>query len=89
MKNIILLCALLTLSGCATVVPVTQKFPEIPATLKDHCSSLDLIEGETTTLSNLTKVVTINYTKYHECAAKVDAWVKWYRSQKDIFNSVK
>jgi hypothetical protein len=89
MKNIILLCALLTLSGCATVVPVTQKFPEIPATLRDTCPSLTLIEGETTTLSNLTKVVTINYTKYHECAAKVDAWVTWYRSQKDIFNSVK
>lgn len=81
--------SLLLLTGCSTVVPVTQKFPEIPSTLKDKCPALTLIEQDTTTLSNLTKTVTGNYTKYHECAAKVDAWVEWYRSQKDIFNSVK
>ena len=89
MKKIIVIFSLLALTGCSTVVPVKRKFPEIPATLKDKCPSLTLIEQDTTTLSNLTKTVTSNYTKYHECAAKVDAWVEWYRSQKDIFNSVK
>ena len=34
-------------------------------------------------------VVTENYSKYHECQVKVDAWDEWYKSQQTIYNSIK
>jgi hypothetical protein len=38
---------------------------------------------------DLHKTVVDNYTLYHECAVKVDAWNEWHRTQKEIFESVK
>ena len=73
------------LYGCSTVVPVTAKFPDVPSLLMEKCPQLKTIEGETTTLSNLTTVVTINYTTYYECAVKSDEWISWYNIQKTIF----
>jgi hypothetical protein len=34
------------------------------------------------------KVVVTNYGQYHECRAKVEAWIDWYKSQKEIHDSV-
>ena len=73
------------LYGCATVVPVTAKFPDSPSLLMVKCPQLKIIEGDTTTLSNLTTVITINYTTYYECAVKTDEWIEWYNIQKTIF----
>ena len=42
MKYYSLLMVLL-LTGCATVVPVQQKFPEIPEVLNEKCPALDTI----------------------------------------------
>ena len=44
---------------------------------------------DTTKLSEVIKVVTENYSEYHECKTKVDTWIKWYTTQKTIFESVK
>ena len=85
----LLIAITVALAGCATSVPVVIKFPEAPDVLMEKCSELKMIEGDTTTLSNLIKTVTINYTAYHECAVKQEAWTEWYQSQKKIFEEVK
>lgn len=77
----------LFMSGCSTVVPVTSKFPEVPNMLLEKCPQLKPIEGNHTTLSELTKTVTINYTTYYECAIKSDAWIEWYQIQRKLFDS--
>lgn len=88
MKKIFYLFAALTLSGCATTVPVTAKFPAVPADLMTTCP--DLKEQQATTkLSDVLSTVTENYGKYHECQTKVDSWIEWYKGQKTIFESVK
>jgi hypothetical protein len=84
MKNILLLCAILLLSGCATPVPVKQKFPEAPAMLLEKCVSLEKIEKEEVYFSEFLTTVTKNYTKYHTCAKMVEAWQEWYKDQKAI-----
>ena len=75
-------------TGCSTTVPVTAKFPEVPERLLEKCPQLKKLEEEAK-LSDITKTITSNYTTYYECAVKNDAWIEWYQSQKQIFESVK
>ena len=77
----------LLLTGCLTV-PVKQSFPEIPEELKVSCPDLSQVEN-TEKLSVVLDTVVKNYTEYHECRVKVDAWIEWYNKQKEIFESVK
>lgn len=88
MKSKIFLVSLLLLSGCATPVPVAIKFPNVPEQLLITCAELEKIPPTEEQLSELAKVVTKNYSHYHECRAKVDAWIDWYKKQKEIHDSV-
>ena len=77
------------LVGCATPVPVSQRFPEVPKSLVERCESLKKIEGDRVAITEMLKVVVQNYGMYYECAAKVDGWNDWYQEQKRIYESVK
>jgi len=85
MKHIIVS---LFLSGCTTVVPVNTEFPKIPDTMKQKCSVLDKVK-EDSQLSDVAKVITENYAKYHECSLRNDLWIEWYNTQKKTVESVK
>lgn len=79
----------LMLTGCATGVPISPKFPEAPKLGQGSCPQLKTVK-EDTKLSELTSTVTKNYNTYYECAVKVDTWQEWYEVQKHIFeNAVK
>jgi hypothetical protein len=88
MKMLFLIPFLFVLSGCLTTTPVKRTFPEVPQELVQACPDLKLVEP-TEKLSDVLKVVTDNYSQYHECKIKVDTWIEWYKSQKQIFESVK
>ena len=76
-------------TGCSTVVPVTQKFPDAPGTVAmTPCPQLQKL-AEDAKLSDITKTVTVNYGTYYECAVKTDAWIEWYQKQQQIFNNIK
>jgi hypothetical protein len=85
MKYILLSLVLLT--GCATTVPVTAKFPAPPAIGTRVCPALQTVKNDVK-LSELTNTVTQNYSTYYECAVRVDAWQEWYAIQKQIFEGV-
>ena len=74
--------------GCSTTVPVVAKFPQSPERLMLPCAQLEKLENEAK-LSDIAKSVTNNYTKYHECSIQNELWIEWYRTQKQIFESVK
>jgi len=76
------------ITGCSTTVPVTARFPDAPILILEKCPQLKTIEGETVSIVDYTKVVTLNYTTYYECATKSDAWIEWYYEQKKIFEKV-
>ena len=78
----------LMLSACATSVPVTAKFPDVPDRLQVMCPNLQKLPEETK-LSEVNKIIVKNYTTYYECAVKVDAWIEWYNIQKHIWNEIK
>lgn len=84
-----LLLPLLLLTGCSTTVPVVMKFPDVPPELAAPCAELEQTPPGTTQLSKTLEVVVKNYSKYHECKTKVDAWVEWHKTQKQIYESVK
>ena len=83
-----LLLSLLFLTGCSTTVPVVMKFPNAPVILTEPCADLIKLNDEAN-LSDVAKTVTGNYNLYHECSLKVDGWIEWHKSQKEIFESVK
>ncbi len=75
------------LAGCLAT-PVKRNFPEVPQELKVACPDLQKVKDDAK-LSDVISTVSSNYTQYHECRAKVDAWNQWYNAQKEIFESVK
>ena len=81
----ILLISVVLLQACTTVVPVAAQFPNKPGLIVSQpCPALRQLPQDPK-LSEISKTVTINYTTYHECAVKVDAWIEWYKIQKNIF----
>jgi hypothetical protein len=87
--KILVLSLILLLSGCSTTVPVTAKFPEAPGTLvQEPCQQLKKLE-DTAKLSDVAKTVTVNYSEYYLCAVKLEAWQRWYREQKTIYEGLK
>lgn len=80
------LLLVIVLTGCSTAVPVKRNFPEIPSELMEKCPDLKQTEA-TTKLSDVLKVVTENYSMYHECNIKAETWIDWYKAQKQIFES--
>lgn len=83
--KIYLLTFILFLTGCSTVLPVTQKFPEAPEILMEKCPPLETINKSEIVLSEFLKVVTRNYGKYHNCSNQIESWQKWYKEQQQIF----
>jgi hypothetical protein len=84
----LLIPLILLLSACTTV-PVTAKFPQAPGTLvQEPCPDLKKLADDSK-LSDVAKIVTVNYTEYYMCAVKLEAWQRWYREQKTIYESVK
>jgi hypothetical protein len=88
MKRILALVFILSLTGCLNT-PVDRHFPEVPADLKTACPDLEQVDPKTDKLSDVVRVVTDNYTQYHECRIRVDSWIEWYKTQRAIFDSVK
>lgn len=88
MKLLLVLPIVVLLSGCLISTPVKRNFPAVPTELMEACPDLKKTEP-TEKLSEVLKVVVDNYGQYHECKIKVDTWVEWYKTQKDIFESVK
>lgn len=86
MKYALILALFLT--GCSTVVPVRQKFPEAPNTLLEKCPQLEVLKDDAK-LSDVAKSVTNNYTSYHGCSSRHDSFIEWYNTQKKIFEEVK
>jgi len=88
-KKLLLFCvASVFLSGCATTVPVSAKFPEAPEMLLVECDKLDKIGKDKVYFSEFLTTVVGNYNKYHVCAAQNAMWKEWYIKQKEIFDKV-
>lgn len=85
--KLLIACLVLFLTGCTTV-PVTAKFPQVPNELLQKCQQLNMLKDDSK-LSEIAKTVASNYTSYHECSIKLDAWIEWYGIQKQIYESVK
>jgi len=89
MKRLILVLTILTLVGCSTAVPVVMKFPDVPKEMLTACPDLKTVDPNTKKLSEVVSVVVDNYGTYYNCKATADDWVEWYKTQQQIFNSIK
>ena len=87
MKRLILITALV-ITGCASTVPIIEKFPDVPKDMLIACPDLAQIP-ETIKLSEVLPVVADNYGQYYTCKDTVDSWIDWYNTQKKIFDNIK
>jgi hypothetical protein len=76
------------LFGCSTTAPVKHSLPEPPELIVERCPGLKTLNQDETRLSEFIKVVTENYLLYHDCAAKHDMLVRWYKEQKSIHDNI-
>lgn len=88
MKSIVIACLAVTLTACVSV-PVQRSFPKVPPELMVSCPPLQIMDPETTRLSDVVQSVVANYGQYQACDNRVDTWIEWYNTQKTIFDSVK
>jgi hypothetical protein len=86
MKRIVILLCTVGLFGCSTV-PVTQSFPKTNDALMKPVPELKEIPYGSSA-SEIFDVVIENYGTYHEVANQLESWQKWYKEQKQIFESV-
>ena len=87
--KLLAIALVLLLSACSTTVPVTAKFPAAPGTLvQEPCPDLKKLQDDVK-LSDVAKTVTVNYSEYYMCAVKLEAWQRWYREQKVIYEGLK
>jgi hypothetical protein len=86
--KLLLIIPVILLSGCLATTPVKRNFPEVPKELLESCPPLKQI-NPTEKLSEVLTIVVDNYGQYHECDAKSDTWIEWYKTQQQIFESVK
>ena len=88
MKKLLAAITALLLSACVSV-PVDRTFPKTTADQMVPCQDLKTIDPTTTKLSTVVDTITTNYGQYQECQVKVNSWIEWYNTQKQIFDSVK
>jgi hypothetical protein len=83
----LVLMVVIALSGCATAVPVTAKFPAAPGqSYLQACPDLQKLKDQPQ-LSDVSRTISVNYSTYYECAVKLDTWIRWYTEQRTIFES--
>lgn len=87
--RLLLIVLALSLTACTSVVPVTTKWPDAPGVLvQEPCPNLEKLQ-DSPKLSQVAKTVTGNYSEYYQCAAKLDAWQRWYQEQKAIYEGLR
>ena len=87
-KQILLVPLLYVLTSCSDI-PMISSFPDVPKELKEACPALKGVDSSTTKLSVVIDSVIDNYSTYHGCQIKVDAWNEWYNAQKKIHDEIK
>lgn len=88
MRLLMSIILLLFLTGCSGVGKMPP-LPDPPAALTSDCQDLGVIAAGEERLSEVLKVVTSNYGKYHECRIKVQLWNDWYNRQREIYGELK
>ena len=70
--------------GCSSTNPTIPKFPDVPLEFLQQCPQLKIADINNPSIVALSKTIVENYTTYHQCSNKVNAWAKWYNAQKKI-----
>jgi hypothetical protein len=78
----------LCLTGCAAA-PIVPKWPDVPKELLESCPDLKTVDPNNDKLSAIVDTVADNYQQYYGCKDKVDDWATWYRSQQEIWKTLK
>ena len=66
-----------------------MQWPEAPPNLMEPASNLDSLPEDKKSLTDLIQNANENYGKYYQLKEKYEGWQDWYKSQKQIYESIK
>jgi hypothetical protein len=90
MKRFLATFLIVMITGCATSVPVTMNFPEVPKELTVPAGKLSPLDtNKKIELSDIIENANENAGKYYALREKYNAWIEWYASQRKVFDSIK
>ena len=89
MKRLAVILSLTILTGCATPVPVTPKWPSVPSELLIACPDLKTIDPKNDKISAFVETVADNYKEYYQCSDKVSSWILWFNEQQKLWKTIK
>jgi hypothetical protein len=87
--GLLIMIILATCSGCASTVPVTPKWPDVPKELLESCPDLKTVDPTNDKLSAIVDTVADNYQEYYKCKDNTDSWIMWYKGQQEIWKTLK
>lgn len=79
--RLLTLIPVLLLAGCISTAP---NFPDIPLDLQKACPELSEA-APSQQMSKLLDTVVQNYGTYYECRVKVESFIEWHKTQKEIY----
>lgn len=84
------LLLIIFITGCSLIKPIPKrKFPDAPEELLVSVEPFSTIPEDTKELDVLITNASENYARCYELKQRHESLVKWYKEQKNIFNSVK
>jgi hypothetical protein len=90
--KIFTLLFIVMIAGCSSY-PIKPPFPDASSQLANSCDPLSTLPNVTAThevkLSEVSKIIVINYDKANKCAVLVEGWKEWYIEQKKIYEGLK
>jgi hypothetical protein len=89
MNRLAIILPFMLLAGCATPVPVTPKWPPVPAEFLSSCPDLKTIDPKNDKISAFVETVADNYNQYYQCGDKVNSWILWYNEQQKLWKTIK
>jgi len=90
MKKLLILLFVVTIAGCANnTVPVTLKWPTASDEMLAPPTDLTPLPEDKRTLTDMIENANDNFAQYYLLKERVETWIQWYNTNKNIYGESK
>jgi len=85
MNTVLASIMLVLITGCSTIVPVKETWPDAPTELLTPAINLTPLSADKKELSDLIENANNNFAQYYLLKDRFTAWQQWYKDQQKIY----
>ena len=90
MKKLLVILFVVAMTGCANNnVPVTLKWPTASDEMLAPAPDLTPLPDDKRTLTDLIENANDNFAQYYLLKERVETWIQWYNTNKNIYGEAK